>query len=162
MRLLARAMLEEEFEGKTDTDEEDEADNDDDEESAGVGEDEDVYDEDNDYTEILARKQRELDDASTVAGLPTSKDNPKQGDEDDDEDEEDDKYEDEEGVFGPEQLFDTPLDKLDSYILFSQAVHGLQQHHHDILQMATQALDQQQQQSLEKIMMKAQKGGEAM
>lgn len=43
---------------------------------------------------------------------------------DDEEDEEDDEYEDEEGIFGSEQLFETPLDKLDSYQLFSQVVQG--------------------------------------
>lgn len=43
---------------------------------------------------------------------------------DDAEDEDDDEYEDEEGLFGAEQLFDTPLDKIDSYVLFGQVMQG--------------------------------------
>lgn len=41
-----------------------------------------------------------------------------------DEEDDDEEYEDDEGLFGSEQLFDTPLDTLDSYAVFSQVIQG--------------------------------------
>lgn len=67
--------------------------------------------------------QKELDLAFAAAGSARAANGGSHADEDDD-DEDEDEYEDDEGLFGAEQLFDTPLDKLDSYVLFGQVVQG--------------------------------------
>jgi hypothetical protein len=117
--------------------------------------------------------------ATRVTGNGHAADEDEEDDEDDDED-----YDDDEGVFGAEQLFETPLDKMDSYVLFSQVVQSessmfraiydqsyvvtcclhsdLQQTHIPLLQQATAGLSQPEQQALHDVLAKAQSGGEGL
>lgn len=78
-----------------------------------------MYDEDNDYAELLASKQLELDRKLAAGGLASNGHDDDVGEEDEDDEEA------EEGVFGAEQLFETPLDQLDSYQIFSQAIQSM-------------------------------------
>ena len=68
-------------------------------------------------------EKKELDLAFAAAGASRAN-GASHADNDEEEDDDDDEYEDDEGLFGSEQLFDTPLDKLDSYALFSQVIQG--------------------------------------
>ena len=156
--MAARKQLEDDFGEVDEEDDDDEAEEDEEEEEDGLArgadDDDDVLDGSNEYAELFAQKQRDL-------GMGTT--NPAGGSSNGgEEEEEDDEYEDEEGVFGPEQLFETPLDKLDSYVVFSQVVQGLQPLHSELLRRATQGLDQTQQEALRGIVTKAQQGGEGL
>lgn len=71
---------------------------------------------------LTCHTQKELDLAFAAAGSVRAANGGSYHDDDDDED--DDEYEDEEGLFGAEQLFDTPLDKVDSYVIFGQVMQG--------------------------------------
>lgn len=160
-----RRQLEDDF-GKEDESDDDLA-SDDDEESVDADDDQDVHDEDNAYAELLVQKQRELDALNTATkanginsrALGTGASN---GEDDDDDDEEEDEYEEEEGLFGAEQLFETSLDKLDSYQLFVEALQSLQSTHQALFTQATGSLDQAQQKALNDIAQRAHSGGEAL
>lgn len=155
--LVARKQKEDEFGADEDDDDEDDEDEDD---EPVVGDDDDIYDETNEYAELLVRKQREFDASmvATIARRATAGGEEEDEDDDDDEDE----YEDEEGLFGAEQLFETPLDKQDSYITFAGAIQALQNSHQKLFSLATGSLDQKGQQALHAIVEKAQQGGEAL
>lgn len=165
----ARKEAEDTF-GDEDDDDVDDVEEDDEED---FDDEADVKDEDTAYAEYLASKQKEM------AILATKNEaNGAGGHDDDDEDEDDDDFESEEGVFGAEQLFETPLDQLDSYVLFSQAIHGestcgqkyilplterhagIEQSYVPLFQSLTASLGSEQQQALHTIVQTAQKGGE--
>lgn len=133
--------------------------------------------------------QKELDLAFAAAGSARAANGGSHADDDDDNGD-DDEYEDDEGLFGSEQLFDTPLDKLDSYVIFGQVIQGesiavpsnfsrfcrypallkhllppilgLQQSHAPLLQQATASLGPSEQQVLHDVMAKALSGGESV
>lgn len=107
--LDARKAAEDEF-GREDDDEDDE----DDEDIPSDGEDEAEVDDDEDEDEGPSSKSAKRNGVDIEDLL------------DGDSDEDDDDFEDEEGIFGSEQLFETPLDKLDTYKLFTRLVQDLQ------------------------------------